>query len=185
MSPRATSTHFSNTSRDGDFISSLGSLLQCLVASTARLGWPGQKIAPIQGPVTALSPWEWGFPQHVTQPMLGVTHSPTCDSPHALQTRPVAASPHYSSWLRATPEESQRSSDKGPAQLGATKPLNLQGRQINRKVISMPGQPSEQTFPRSHHRGGLAEQALQSLDIEPSEGGEEKKKRRKKATPTR
>lgn len=180
MSPRATSTYFSNASRDGNSIPSLGGLFQCLVASTTRLGWPGQLIVPIQGPGTVLPTWEWGFPQHLIQPMLGVTYSPTCDSPFALQTRSMAASPHYCSWLRALPEESQRCSDKGPAQFGAAKPSNLQGRQINRKVISMPGQPSEQTFPRSHHKDWLAEQALQSLDIEPREGGEDKKKRRKK-----
>lgn len=42
-----------------------------------------------------------------------------------------------------------RSADKSQAKLQAAKPPNLQGRQINRKVISVPGRPSEQTFPRS------------------------------------
>lgn len=94
--------------------------------------------------------------------------------------------PKASLCLRALAEESQRSGDKRQDQLRAAKPLNLQGRQINRKVIFMPGRPSEQTLPRSHHKGGLAEQALQSLDIEPREEKKKKRKKegKKKATPT-
>lgn len=129
-------------------------------------GWPADH--PYPGAWHRIS--HLGNRQCLTQPILGVIHSPICDSPHTSHTRGKAASPHYSSWLSALPEESQRSSDKRPAQLGAAKLPNLQGRQINRKVISMPGQPLEQTFPSSHHKGRLAEQALQSLDIETREG---------------
>lgn len=178
MSPRATSTHFLNTYRHGDSITFLVSLFQCLVASTTRLG---RADHPYPGGWHRIS--HLGNRQCLTQPILGVIHSPICDSPNTSQTRGMAASPHYSSWLSALPEESQRSSDKRPAQLGAAKLPNLQGRQINRKVISMPGQPSEQTFPRSHHKGRLAEQALQSLDIEPREGGGGIKKEKEEKKP--